>query len=181
MPWTDTCCRPVRPSVQGREGLEPTCFFSFTISLILRKVSMAPWRQSERPYIVLSTPTFPFVMPPSDRKIRACQKDVEKPKPTQESTRIRVRQGPESNVWSTTWALSFRLDLLVPPRPISKTVLRPKRLESASRPQTIAVKNWAAVKLALHQRRRWLVSSDTHTGERHHDGRQHHTVRHRLG
>jgi len=41
------------------------------------------------------------------------------------------------------------LDLLVPPSPIIRTVLRPNRLESASRPHSMAVKNCAAVKLAL--------------------------------
>jgi len=36
--------------------------------------------------MVLKTPIFPFVTPPMDRKASACQKVVEKPKPTHEST-----------------------------------------------------------------------------------------------
>ncbi len=36
--------------------------------------------------MVLSTPTFPLVTPPMDRKSRACQNDVEKAKPMQDST-----------------------------------------------------------------------------------------------
>jgi hypothetical protein len=39
--------------------------------------------------------------------------------------------------------------LHVPARPIIKTVLRPHKLESAIRPHIMAVRNWAAVKLAL--------------------------------
>lgn len=37
---------------------------------------------------------------------------------------------------------------LVPARPIINTFLRPNRGESARRPHIMAVKNWAAVKLA---------------------------------
>lgn len=39
-------------------------------------------------------------------------------------------------------------DERVPRRPIKMTVLRPANLESAMRPHNMAVKNWAAVKLA---------------------------------
>lgn len=92
--------------------------------------------------MVLSTPTFPFVIPPIDRKNKACQNEVEKAKPTQDST----SEGTES-----AKAMSTRLlqHLHVPTRPIINTALRPTLPESAIRPQSMAVKNWAAVKLAL--------------------------------
>jgi len=64
-------------------------FFSLTISLILRKgqhhgtihAKGGVWS-----YMVRRTPTFPLVMPPRDLKNNACQKEVEKANPTQEST-----------------------------------------------------------------------------------------------
>jgi hypothetical protein len=37
-------------------------------------------------YIVLSTPTFPLVMPPSDLNAKACQNVVEKAKPMHDRT-----------------------------------------------------------------------------------------------
>ncbi|KUI73034.1 hypothetical protein VM1G_11866 [Cytospora mali] len=72
--------------------------------------------------IVRSTPTLPLVTPPRERNNKACQNVVLKPKPTH--------------------------DIMVPVRPIMMTFLRPKRPESATRPHIMAVRNWAAVKLA---------------------------------
>jgi hypothetical protein len=77
-----------------------TYFFSRIISLI----------------IVLMTPTFPFRAPPIIRKIKACQKVVEKPNPTDE--------------------------IMVPISPIKRILLRP--LLSDQRPHNIAVHSWAA-------------------------------------
>jgi hypothetical protein len=96
--------------------------------------------------MVLSIPTFPFVMPPIDRKNKACQNEVEKAKPTQDST----PEGAESAKTVSTRLLQHSH---VPTRPIINTVLRPTRPESAIRPQSMAVKNWAAVKLALQDDR----------------------------
>lgn len=39
--------------------------------------------------MLLITPTLPFVMPPRDLKNRACQNEVEKPKPRHDNTAIR--------------------------------------------------------------------------------------------
>lgn len=68
------------------------------------------------------TPMFPLVLPPRVRKTSAWRKLVEKPKPRQ--------------------------DRLVPSRPMSRTVLRPARGESATRPHAMAVRNCAAMKEA---------------------------------
>ena len=118
-------------------------FFSLIVSLILGACQQAQRRKGRFiGYMVLSTPMFPLVMPPRARKQRAWANEVEKPNPTDETTEheLAFAQGDPHRV-----VLLVR----VPPSPIIKTVLRPNRWESATRPQTIAVKNWAAVKLAL--------------------------------
>ncbi len=53
-----------------------------------------------------------------------------------------------------------RGDLLVPHRPISKTFLRPKLGESARRPHIMAVRNWAAGKLAWRMPA-WLAMTES--------------------
>jgi hypothetical protein len=80
----------------SKRGADPGAivyFFSLTVSLIL-EIRSARNRCGQRggakvaawPYMVLNTPTFPFVMPPIDLKTRACQNEVEKAKPIHEST-----------------------------------------------------------------------------------------------
>ena len=44
--------------------------------------------------MVLNTPTFPFVIPPIDLNISACQNEVEKASPMQESNKT-VNCGPD--------------------------------------------------------------------------------------
>jgi len=85
-----------------------------------------------------------------DRKSSACQNLVEKPKPRHD---IAAPQTPSVHHCRRLHAKGKpgELDILVPHSPISKTDFRPKRGESATRPHSIAVTNWAAVKLALRR------------------------------
>ncbi len=104
--------------------------------------------------MVRRTPTLPLVAPPNDRKKRACQKDCEKPKPRHEITGLLV-------CFQTNMQDSRKggRNALVPVRPIIKTVLRPNRRESARRPHIMAVRNWAAVKLACRMPD-WLAMTE---------------------
>ncbi len=88
--------------------------------------------------MVLSTPTFPFVTPPMDRKSRACQNVVENAKPMQDSTR---KKGLTRLRYVKKLCPLLNRDSLVPPNPIIKTVFRPNKLESAIRPHIRAVIN----------------------------------------
>jgi hypothetical protein len=90
-------------------------FFSRIVSLILyRHVSklFSVKVRNVMTYIVLRTPTLPLVMPPIERKKRACQNDVEKAKPTQESTTLeyQIWHPPDTPAClETHWCLQGQL------------------------------------------------------------------------
>ncbi len=86
-------------SVSEAVALSPVCLLSLSYDLAnpARRKKERATRLAGYPYKpdlgfqghthkVRSTPTFPFVIPPSDRKSSACVNEVEKPKPRHEIT-----------------------------------------------------------------------------------------------